>query len=65
MRTELEAGVERVCIFLFSGTGMTRYIAGKMTAEFEEHQVSVNIFPIENVRIEDISFQDYNEIYYF
>ena len=54
--------MKRVCIFLFSGTGMTRYIVGRMTAEFEKRRVSADVFDMENVRARDISFQDYSAV---
>ena len=52
--------MEKICVFLFSGTGMTRYIIDRMKAEFEKRQVAVDIFDIENMRVQDVPFQDYN-----
>lgn len=42
--------MKKVCIFLFSGTGMTRYVVDKITHELENLQVKVDVYPIEKLR---------------
>lgn len=52
--------MKRVCLFLFSGTGMTKYIVDKMKREFEKHQVHVDVFRIEDAHIQSILFDTYD-----
>lgn len=52
--------MKKVCIFLFSGTGMTKYVIDKLKTEFESQQVNVDIYNIEDTQAKNISINDYN-----
>ena len=49
----------KICIFLFSGTGMTKYVIENIKNLLEAKQAVVDIFLIENVKIENISLNNY------
>ena len=50
--------MKRGCVFLFSGTGMTKYVIEKLKAEFEKQQVQIDVFPIDALLIEKIRNKD-------
>ena len=52
--------VKNICIFLFSGTGMTKYVIERIKYGLEVKQVSVDIFLIENVILENILLNNYD-----
>ena len=52
--------IKKVCIFLFSGTGMTKYVIDKLKNEFEIKQINVDIHFIENTQIEKVQFINYD-----
>lgn len=54
--------LRNVCIFLFSGTGMTEYVIEKIKSELEQKQVIVDIYPIETVKIRKIDLETYDAI---
>lgn len=54
--------MKRVCVFLFSGTGMTKYAINKIRLELEKLQVQVDIYPIENTKIQSILFSTYDMV---
>ena len=58
--------MKKVGIFLFSGTGMTKYLTDKIKCEFEKQQIEVDVYNIEDVvgdvKLENISFDSYNAI---
>ena len=54
--------MKNVCFFQFSGTGMTKHVVGKMRFEFEKQQVHVDIFDIENIKAQSISFSHYDAV---
>ena len=52
--------MKKVCIFVFSGTGMTRYVVDKITQELEALDVAVDYYPIETAQIEQIPLGAYD-----
>jgi len=54
--------LKKVGIFLFSGTGMTKYLTDKIKCEFEKQEIEVDIYNIEDVQIANISFANYDLI---
>ena len=54
--------MKKVCIYLYSGTGMTKYVINKMKAEFENQQIDIDIFNIEDTKAQDVSFSGYDGI---
>ncbi|MCL2705107.1 MAG: EFR1 family ferrodoxin [Spirochaetaceae bacterium] len=54
--------MKKTCIFIFSGTGMTKYVIDKIKRELEIHQVSADIYYIENVQIETVPFDNYDSM---
>ena len=54
--------LKNICIFLFSGTGMTKYVIEKIKTELETRQICVNIYCIENVKIDTVPFDSYDAI---
>ena len=51
--------MKRICVFLFSGTGMTRYVVRRLSTELEKHQATVDVFEIEDMPGRDIPLKDY------
>ena len=54
--------MKKVCIFVFSGTGITKYVVDKMKSEFEKHQVYVDVFCIENFQAQDFLYTQYDSV---
>lgn len=54
--------MRKICIFLFSGTGMTEYVINKATAEFEKSNAIVDLKYIEHCSAAGIEFSDYEMI---
>jgi ferredoxin len=54
--------MKRVCIFLFSGTGMTKYVVDKIRRELEKLQAQVDIYPIEKTKLHNISLSNYDMV---
>ena len=54
--------MKRICVFLFSGTGMTKYVVDKMKPALEKLQVQVDVYPIEKAQIPGIPFSTYDAV---
>jgi ferredoxin len=54
--------MKKIGIFLFSGTGMTKYVVDKIKLELEKLPVKVDIYPIEKTQIQNISLSVYDAI---
>ena len=62
--------MKKVCIFLFSGTGLTRYVVRKLSAELVTQQADVDVFEIDSINrtkktdtlVQDYIVDDYNAI---
>ena len=54
--------MKKICIFLFSGTGMTKYVANKISSGLAEKQVHVDLYSIENTVPWEIPIYDYDAI---
>jgi ferredoxin/flavodoxin len=54
--------MKKICIFLFSGTGMTKYVVDNITRELQKIQVKFDIYPIEKTQIQDISLSTYDTV---
>lgn len=54
--------MKRICVFLFSGTGMTKYVVDKIKLELEKLQQQVDIYPIEKTKIQNISLSTYDMV---
>lgn len=54
--------MKKVGIFLFSGTGMTKYVTDKIKYEFEKQQIEFDIYNIEDAQIANILIADYDAI---
>jgi len=52
--------LSNICIFCFSGTGMTRYVVERLKEEFENQKNHVDIYNIEDVKVQDIKFDNYD-----
>ena len=52
--------LKKICIFLFSGTGMTKFVIDKLKNEFETEKINVDIHFIENTKIEFFEFNNYD-----
>lgn len=52
--------MKEACVFLFSGTGMTKYVIDKIQSELENQKVFVDIYYIESTMIQNVSFNDYD-----
>ena len=54
--------MKKICIFLFTGTGMTAYVIDKLKSELETKQHEVDVFLIEDTRAEQLSYENYDGI---
>ena len=52
--------MKKVCIFLFSGTGMTRYVIRRLSAALEARQAQADVFEIETPQSRKTPIQDYD-----
>jgi len=52
--------MKKICLFYFSGTGMTKYIIDRLSGEFEKHRVSLDCFKIDNVDIHNVAHTEYD-----
>lgn len=52
--------MKNVCIFVFSGTGMTQYVVDKIAQQFEMLDVKVDQYPIEKTQIQQVPFNTYD-----
>jgi len=51
--------MKKICIFLFSGTGMTSYVIDRLKNELEKTPAEIDVFLLERAEIENIKFNDY------
>ena len=51
--------MKRICLFLFSGTGITKYVVDTLINEFKKKQIFVDLFIIESTYLEHIEFDTY------
>ncbi len=54
--------MKNVCVFFFSGTGMTKYAVDQIARVLEGLSVKVDIYPIETTHIQDISLSVYDAV---
>jgi ferredoxin len=54
--------MKRIGVFLFSGTGMTKYVIDKLKLELEKLEAQVDIYPIEKTKIQSIAFHTYDRV---
>ena len=54
--------MKKICIFCFSGTGMTRYVVEKLKFGLEEQQAQADIFDLANTRIADVALESYDAL---
>ena len=54
--------MKQICIFLFSGTGMTKYVIEHLAQALEKLSAQVDICPIEETQIPNIHLNDYDTI---
>jgi len=52
--------MKKVCLCYFSGTGMTKYVVNRIIYEIKKHNVSVDIFKIEEVNGQNIDMPQYD-----
>ena len=52
--------MKKLCLYYFSGTGMTKYIVEKLISEFEKHGVVIDCFKIEDANDRTGSLTDYD-----
>jgi len=52
--------MKKICLYCFSGTGMTRYVADKLVGEFEKHQVAADCFRIEDAESRSVALSGYD-----
>ncbi|MCL2353800.1 MAG: EFR1 family ferrodoxin [Defluviitaleaceae bacterium] len=52
--------MKKVCLCYFSGTGMTKYVVNRLVSEIEKHNVSVDIFKIEETDGQGIDMTQYD-----
>ena len=52
--------MKRICLFYFSGTGMTKYIVDRLSGEFQKHCVSCDFFIIEETNSRNIVLTEYD-----
>ena len=52
----------KICIFVFSGTGMTRYVINKLSPEFEKQQAQCDFYDVENTTASDVSISGYDMV---
>ena len=52
--------MKRICVFLFSGTKMTKYVIDKIKLELEKLEAQVDIYPIEETKNQSVDFNIYD-----
>ena len=52
--------MKKACVFVFSGTGMTRYVVDKIVQGFEALGVAVDCYPIETAQVEQVPLDTYD-----
>lgn len=56
------AYLKRICIFLFSGTGMTEYVISKIRLELEKQLAHVDVYTVEAAQIQNMRLDAYDAI---
>lgn len=54
--------IKKVCIFFFSGTGMTKYIVNKIKIEYEKQHICADCVSIDNPKLRDIRLASYETV---
>ena len=54
--------MKKMCLYYFSGTGMTKYVVDKLVKGIEKHHISVDCFGIEKVGKQDIALSEYDAL---
>jgi len=54
--------MKNVCLFFFSGTGMTKYVVDRIVRELIARQLTVDVYPIETTLISSIPLDAYDSI---
>ena len=54
--------MKKVCVFLFSGTGLTKYAIDTIKRELENLSVSVDVYPIETTSAQSVPFGTYDAL---
>jgi len=54
--------MKRICIFLFSGTGMTKYVIEQLAQALEPLSAQVDLYPIEETQLQQVSLNNYDLI---
>lgn len=54
--------MRKVCIFSFSGTGMTDYVVAMIKAELEKRNVELDVHKIEYTTAKEVDFEKYDSI---
>lgn len=54
--------MKQICIFFFSGTGMTKYVIERLANELGLLSAQVDLYPIEETQLPQISLNDYDTI---
>jgi len=49
-------------MYFFSGTGMTKYVVDRLSAEFERHHLSVDCFKIEDASMHHVTLSEYDAL---
>lgn len=54
--------MKRICIFFFSGTGMTKYVIEQLVQALEPLSAQVDLYPIEETQLQQVSLNNYDLI---
>lgn len=54
--------MKNVCLFFFSGTGMTKYVVDQIARMLEERSLTIDLFPIETTSIQSIPLGIYDAV---
>ena len=54
--------MKNICMFWFSGTGMTKYVVDQIARTLEERSLTVNLYPIETTSIQSIPLGPYDAV---
>lgn len=52
--------MKNVCLFFFSGTGMTKYVVEQIATELKRLSITIDVYPIETTPVQNISFGMYD-----
>lgn len=54
--------MKKICLYYFSGTGMTNYIIDRLSSEFKKHHIFVDCFKIEEVDAHHATLSEYDAL---